>query len=65
MADGVDEATWRHHFENGDVAGWLREAIKDGELAEQVAALVRQEMTADEARRQVRALIEERYTEAP
>ena len=65
VADGVDEATWRHHFENGDVAGWLREAIKDAELAEQVAALVRQEMTADEARRQVRALIEERYTEAP
>jgi hydroxymethylpyrimidine pyrophosphatase-like HAD family hydrolase len=64
VADGVDEATWSHHFENGDVARWLREAIKDPELAEQVAELARQRPSADEARRQVRALVEERYTEA-
>jgi HAD superfamily hydrolase (TIGR01484 family) len=64
VADGVDEATWRHHFQNGDVARWLRNAIKDPELAEQVAALARQRMPAAESRRQVRALIEERYTEA-
>jgi hydroxymethylpyrimidine pyrophosphatase-like HAD family hydrolase/GTPase SAR1 family protein len=65
IADGVDQATWRHHFENGDVTRWLGEAIKDPELAEQVAALTAQGLPADEARRQVRALIEARYTEAP
>jgi hydroxymethylpyrimidine pyrophosphatase-like HAD family hydrolase len=65
IADGVDQATWRHHFDNGDVTRWLREAIKDPELAEQVAALTAQGLPADEARRQVRALIEARYTEAP
>jgi hypothetical protein len=25
VADGVDEITWRHHFQNGDVARWLRD----------------------------------------
>ena len=65
MAEGIDEATWRHHFENGDIAGWLREAIKDPELADEVAALARQRLTGEESRQQVRALIQERYTEAP
>jgi HAD superfamily hydrolase (TIGR01484 family) len=65
IADGVDETTWRHHFENGDVTRWLREAIKDPELAEQVATLAARRMPADEARREVRALIETRYTDAP
>jgi hydroxymethylpyrimidine pyrophosphatase-like HAD family hydrolase len=64
VADGVDEATWRHHLENGDVARWFRDTIKDPELAKLAAALARQRMPADEARRQLRALIEERYTEA-
>jgi hydroxymethylpyrimidine pyrophosphatase-like HAD family hydrolase/energy-coupling factor transporter ATP-binding protein EcfA2 len=65
MAEGIDEATWRHHLENGDVAGWLREAIKDPELADEVAALARRRLTGDESRQQVQALIQERYTEAP
>jgi hydroxymethylpyrimidine pyrophosphatase-like HAD family hydrolase len=64
IADGVDEATWRHHFENGDVSRWFRDAIKDPELAEHVARVARQSIAVGEARRQVRALIEERYTEA-
>jgi hypothetical protein len=63
IADGVDAATWRHHFEQGDVARWIRDAIKDPELADEVAALAARPMPPDEARRRVRALIEERYTE--
>jgi HAD superfamily hydrolase (TIGR01484 family) len=65
IGDGVDIATWRHHFENGDMTRWLREAIKDPELADRVATLAARRLPADEARRQVRALIEGRYTEAP
>jgi hypothetical protein len=65
VADGVDEATWRHHFENGDIVRWFRDAIKDPELADHVARLARQSMPTSEARRRVRALVEERYTEAP
>ncbi|MGH3041108.1 MAG: phosphoglycolate phosphatase, partial [Gaiellaceae bacterium] len=63
VADGVDEATWSHHLANGDVTRWLREAIKDPTLANEVAALAARKMPADESRRQVRALIEARYTE--
>jgi hydroxymethylpyrimidine pyrophosphatase-like HAD family hydrolase len=64
VADGVDEATWLHHLRAGDVSRWLREAIKDPELADSVAALERDGVGAAESRRRVRAWIEERYTEA-
>jgi hydroxymethylpyrimidine pyrophosphatase-like HAD family hydrolase/energy-coupling factor transporter ATP-binding protein EcfA2 len=33
MADGVDDATWLHHLRAGDYSRWLRESIKDLELA--------------------------------
>jgi HAD superfamily hydrolase (TIGR01484 family) len=65
MADGVDDATWRHHLDHGDVARWFRDMIKDPELAEQTAGLARRPLPAAETRRRVRAMIEERYTEAP
>ena len=64
IADGVDVATWRHHFENGDVTRWLRDAIKDPEIADEVAALAAERPPPDEARQQIRALIEARYTES-
>ena len=65
VADGVDAVTWRHHFDNGDITHWLQEAIKDPQLAAQVAALGREHLSTDEARGRVRALIQEQYTEAP
>jgi HAD superfamily hydrolase (TIGR01484 family) len=73
IADGVDDETWLHHLRRGDYSSWLREAIKDGELADEVhaietetarsAARVRRAAeSAAESRRRVRAAIEERYT---
>jgi len=41
LAEGVDEATWTHHLLRGEYSGWLREMIKDPELAEEIAALER------------------------
>lgn len=38
LADGVDDATWLHHLKAGEYSKWVREAIKDGELAREVAA---------------------------
>ena len=58
---GVDAVTWRHHLDNGDITRWLPEAIKDPKLAEQVAALVREHLSTDEAPGRVRALIQEQY----
>jgi hypothetical protein len=39
LAQGVDEATWLHHLRNGDVSRWLRDQIRDPELADEVQAL--------------------------
>lgn len=37
LAVGVDDATWLHHLRQGDYSRWFREAIKDQELAHEVA----------------------------
>jgi HAD superfamily hydrolase (TIGR01484 family) len=37
IAEGLDDATWKFHLSNGDYSRWLREAIKDDEIAQAVA----------------------------
>jgi hydroxymethylpyrimidine pyrophosphatase-like HAD family hydrolase len=61
LAKGVDDATWLHHLRNGDIARWLREAIKDAELADEVAALASRHDT-DGTRHAVLEAIGRRYT---
>ena len=39
LAKGVDDATWLHHLRNGDVAEWIRNQIKDAELAAEIDAI--------------------------
>ncbi len=46
LAEGVDEGTWAYHLGRGDYSRWMREMIKDDELADEVAAL-----ESDDARR--------------
>jgi hydroxymethylpyrimidine pyrophosphatase-like HAD family hydrolase len=41
LARGVDLATWEHHLDNGDIARWLRDEIKDPDLAGEIEALAR------------------------
>ena len=41
LVRGVDDVTWLHHLRNGDVTRWLRDAIKDPGLADEVAVLER------------------------
>jgi HAD superfamily hydrolase (TIGR01484 family) len=36
MLEGVDEATFVHHLRANDYSRWIREAIKDPELAEEI-----------------------------
>ncbi len=63
LADGVDDATWTHHLQNGDYTRWFQEHIKDKVLAEQAAALAeRRELSARESRAELRAIIEKSYT---
>ena len=59
MGDGVDDATWLYHLRQGDYSRWMREAIKDDGLAEEVAAV--ENHSANDAvgsRSQVRQAIE-------
>ena len=62
IADGVDDATWEFHLRNGDIAGWLRQMIKNPELADEVIAIERAGGAPSESRTAVRAAIEKRYT---
>ena len=63
LADGVDDDTWRHHLRNGHYSRWFREAIKNDELADDAAAIEREDdLPARESRARIRAAIEQRYT---
>ena len=63
MADGIDPETWRFHLERNDYSTWLREAVKDSELADEVFA-IESHVTpdADTSRALVRKAIDRRYT---
>ena len=63
LAEGVDDATWEYHLQQGDYARWFREGIKDddlGEAAERIAATAG--LSAQESREQIKQAIDERYT---
>jgi hypothetical protein len=63
MADGVDDDTWLHHLEAHDYSRWVREAIKDDELADELQQIEGQPGRDPEAtRRSVREAIERKYT---
>ncbi|MGH9626981.1 MAG: hypothetical protein ACRD7E_01245, partial [Bryobacteraceae bacterium] len=63
IADGVDDETWMHHLKQGDYSRWLREQIRDEELAGEVAAIEQGgNLAAAESRRQIREAIERKYT---
>ena len=61
LADGVDEATWGHHLRQGDYSDWIRDVIKDPELAEDVARVERSGQAASETRRAVLEAVRRRY----
>ena len=63
MADGVDNETWLHHLQANDYSRWVREAIKDDELAEELRGIEDHPARDPSAtRRSVREAIERRYT---
>jgi hydroxymethylpyrimidine pyrophosphatase-like HAD family hydrolase len=62
IADGVDDATWEHHRQQGDYSRWLREQVKDAELGDEVAKVEQARTPTGEARAAVRAAVERRYT---
>ena len=63
IAEGIDDRTWLHHLRVGDYSRWLRDKIKDRELADEVATTENdQSLTPSESRNRVKRAIESRYT---
>ncbi|GIH96943.1 HAD hydrolase family protein [Planobispora siamensis] len=62
LAEGVDDGTWEYHLGRGDYSRWMAGSVKDEELAAEVAEVEKAGGSADETRRRVGELIENRYT---
>ena len=63
MAEGVDEETWLFHLRRHDYSGWIRESLKDTDLADKVARVeARPDLDAKASLSEIKALIDERYT---
>ena len=63
IADGIDEGTWLFHLRRGDYSRWLREVIKNEEVARAVEEIERcNDLAPPETRLLVRQAIESRYT---
>jgi hydroxymethylpyrimidine pyrophosphatase-like HAD family hydrolase len=63
LAEGVDEATWAHHLRRADYSAWLRSAIKDAELADEIHAVESSAgLSPSESRRLVLDAVRRRYT---
>jgi hypothetical protein len=62
MAAGVDDETWTHHLRNSDYSRWLRESVKDQELADEIASIERdQQLPPTESRNRIVESIRKHY----
>jgi hypothetical protein len=63
IAEGVDDATWEHHLRAGEYSKWFRQAIKDPELADEVAAVEHDTgLSPKESRARIAEAVNRRYT---
>jgi HAD superfamily hydrolase (TIGR01484 family) len=63
LAEGVDDETWNFHLKNADYSRWLRESVKDREVADQVAAIENNpRLRPSESRSQIIDAIRKHYT---
>ena len=63
IADGIDSETWLFHLRRGDYSRWLRDVIKNEQVARDVQKIEsRNDLGAAETRTLVRHAIESRYT---
>jgi hypothetical protein len=62
LAEGVDEDTWNYHLRKSDYSRWLRNAVKDTAIADQVAGIEADaQLNAAESRAQILKAIRKHY----
>ena len=63
LAEGVDVDTWSHHLHQADYSRWLRDAVKDTEIADQVAKIEKDaQLAPSQSRTQILDAIRKHYT---
>jgi len=63
LAEGVDDETWMFHLRKGDYSTWVRQAIKDSELADELARIESDPaLDALTSRQKIKKSIEQKYT---
>jgi HAD superfamily hydrolase (TIGR01484 family) len=63
LAEGVDEETWIHHLQQADYSRWLRDAVKDAAIADEVAKIEKDsKLKPLESRTQILDAIRKHYT---
>jgi HAD superfamily hydrolase (TIGR01484 family) len=63
IAEGVDEDTWSYHLKKHDYSVWLREAVKDDAVADEIAMVERNpELPPAESRARILETIRKHYT---
>lgn len=63
LADGVDDETWEYHRRAGDYSTWVRDAIKDESLADEIAAIESDpSVDAKHSREKIAKAVQSRYT---
>ena len=63
LAEGVDEETWDFHLRRADYSRWLRDSVKDQNIADEVGKIERnRELPAAASRAQILDAIRKHYT---
>jgi HAD superfamily hydrolase (TIGR01484 family) len=63
LLEGVDDDTWLYHLQRGEYSQWLRDNIKDAELADAAARIEQQhDLSVAASRARIKEEIEQRFT---
>ena len=62
LGEGVDDDTWEYHRNQCDYSRWLRDEVKDDQLASDAEAIERSSLTAADSRAAMRSAVDKRYT---
>jgi hypothetical protein len=63
IAAGIDGTTWLHHLQRQDYSRWIREALKDESLANEIANIETEcRDSVEQSRTRISSAIERRYT---